>query len=65
MSNFGTKRPKKEEIRARLSIHGIAEMNAREFAGFKKWIRRLANELSNTKDRNIFNKNYRATLYKP
>lgn len=55
----------KDEIRARLYIDNIADMKAREFNGFKEWIRRLSRELTTTKDRKIFAKRFRATLYKP
>lgn len=54
----------KEEIRARLVVHGIAEMDKTELAFFKKWLKMVAKELTETKDLKIFSKRLRQTLYK-
>lgn len=54
----------KEQIRARLTIHNIAELRGRELRHFKSWLKATTKELTTTKDLKIFAKRYRATLYK-
>lgn len=55
----------KDQIRARLTIHNIAELKGRELRQFKNWLKATTKELTTTKDLKIFAKRYRATLYKP
>lgn len=55
----------KDEVRARLSIDGFAEMSATERKGFNEWLKRVTKELVNEKDPKIFAKKCRFTLYKP
>ena len=55
----------KSNIRARLTVHHISEMDKTELAFFKKWLKMITKELTTTKDLNIFSKRFRQTLYKP
>lgn len=55
---------KAEDIRARLSIYGLPELNEKEFAIFKDWLKKTTQELIKEKDHKIYSKRYRATLYK-
>lgn len=55
----------KSNIRARLVIHGIGEMDKKEYTFFKKWLKMIYEEFMK-EDREIFNqKRFRHTLYKP
>lgn len=54
---------KTDEIRARLTVHGMGEMTTKEFNLFRRWLTALAKEMAKEKQE-IFSKRFRATLYK-
>lgn len=53
-----------DEITARLVIHGLPTMTKKTKQNLVDWLRNTANQIKREKDMKIFNKNYRATLYK-
>lgn len=53
----------KDEIRARLTIHGMGEMKTKEYNFLRKWIKTMAEEIAREKQE-VFSKRFRATLYK-
>lgn len=54
---------KKDEIRARLTVHGMGEMTAKEFNGVRRWIKILAKEMQELPQK-AYTKNPRWTIYK-
>ena len=57
------KKQVKDEIRARLTIHGMGEMSTKDYTFLRKWVRMLADEIAREKQE-VFSKRFRATLYK-
>lgn len=53
-----------DEIQARLRIIGLPSMSLKEKNILISWLRDVANVIKKEKDLKVFNKNYRATLYK-
>lgn len=54
---------KKNNIRARLTVHGMGEMTAKEFNGVRCWIKILAKEMQELPQK-AYTKNPRWTIYK-
>lgn len=55
--------PKKNSIRARLTIYRHEDMTSTQLRGFKVWIKSLSEALQNHKQGEL-SKVFRATLYK-
>ena len=53
----------KEQVRARLTIYGHAEMSDKEFKFFKKWLTIVVPQTAK-EDRGALSKVFRQTLYK-
>ena len=54
---------KKDEIRARLVVHNMQEMDRKQFNFFRKWIMAVAMEMKTDKQKD-YSKMFRATLFK-
>jgi hypothetical protein len=54
---------KNTDIRARLTIYGMGEMDKKQYAHLRKWIMGVATEMK-TEKQEIYSKHFRATLYK-